>query len=433
MKLRWRVQLYGLALIGVASGLLLTYLSDRPWLFLLGEAALLALAVFGYRLVREVFGPLETLADTTRLLSEQEFTTRLRPVGHPEMDRLIGIYNRMTEILRQQRIHNQEQEFFLQKVLATTRSAIVAFDYDHRIEQANPAAEVYLEAPLESLRGKTLEELGAPLARALAAIPDAESRVLPFRGRRRLKCARAHFVDRGFFKSYLFIDELTAELRQTEKAAYEKLIRVMSHEINNSLGAANSLLHSLLNYARQIDADDRQDFRAALEVIISRADHLKTFVSDYASVVKLPPPKLEPTDLAALLERVRVLLSAELSRREICWTQEQEPVKPVALDPLQMEQALLNVAKNAMEAIDRDGAIAVLIRAGKQRPSLTIEDSGPGIPGEIEEQLFTPFYTTKPTGQGIGLTMVAEILNNHGFDFSLDSEPGQPTRFTIWF
>jgi len=432
VKLRYRALIYGVALLGAVSAVLLSYLGDRPWLFALAEAGLLALAVYGWRLSRQAFEPLELLSETTRLLAEQEFTTRLSPVGQPEMDQLIQVYNRMSEILRQQRIHNREQKYFLQKMLETTRSGIVVFDFDGRVEHANPAAETFLETSLQAMRGKTLAELDSPLAASLDRLGDDAPQVFPFQGRRRLKCAPAQFVDRGFYKRYIFIDELTAELRQTEKRAYEKLIRVMSHEINNSLGAAHSLLHSCLHYAPQIADEDRDDFRRALEVAIARAEHLKTFLADYAAVVKLPPPKPAPVDPKALLDRVRALMAPELERRRIEWVWDANPLGAVAMDASQMEQVFLNVVKNAMEAVDGDGTLTVRIGLERGRRRIAVEDSGPGVPPEVASQLFTPFYTTKPSGQGIGLTLAAEILNNHGFDFGLESRPDRPTRFVVW-
>jgi len=433
VNLRWRISIYGSLILAIVSLTLLYQLRDNPLVFLICEIGLVVLAVFGFKLLFDIFKPLELLLDTTRRLSEQEFTTRLSPLGHPETDRLVEVYNRMAEILRQQRIQNQEQEYFLQKILQTTTSAIIIFDFDGFIDQINPIAQVFLDLPEDELMGKQLSDLPSPLAQKLDQLPLHQSTVIPFRGQRRLKCTRSSFLDRGFYKHYIFIDELTAELRQTEKAAYEKLIRVMSHEINNSLGAANSLLHSCLNYAPQINQADREDFKTALEVIISRTDHLKSFVSDYVSVIKLPKPKLQPSDIGALVAHVQMVLSAEFKRRKIQWVCELEESSPIELDKLQMEQALLNIVKNAMEAIESDGTIRVRYLHRDHRPALLIEDTGKGIREETEAHLFTPFYTTKSSGLGIGLTFVAEVLNNHGFTFALESSPGQPTCFTIWF
>ena len=428
-----RVLVYGALLFAIVSILLLAHFRTRPTLFIISEIALIGFAVFGYRLVLQVFGPLRLLTETTRLLGEQDFTTRLRPVGHPEMDRLIGIYNDMSKILWEQRVRNQEQEFFLRKVLQSTSVAIVSFDFDGFIDQVNPAAARFFQKEADTLVGKSLEQIDSPLATALAKIPTGEDAVVPLRGQRRLKVSHAQFLDRGFYKGYMFLAEVTEELRRTEKGAYQKLVRVISHEINNSLGATHSLLRSCLQYADQIGTEDREDYTTALKVAISRTEHLQTFVSDYVSVVKLPQPNRVPTHLGELLDHVHHLLSAEFEKRRIQWRDVGEPEGKIPMDRLQMEQVFLNIIKNAMEAIGEDGVITVRSGNHKERPHLIIEDTGPGIPPEIEDQLFIPFYTTKAGGQGIGLTMAAEVLNNHGFDYALESAAGESTRFTIWF
>lgn len=433
MSLRWRITLYGTIVFAILSIILLTWFYHQPILFIICEFLLVLLGVFGFRLLDQLFKPMELLTESTRRLSEQEFTTRLSLLGHQESDQLIEVYNRMIETLRQQRIQNQEQEYFLKKILASTPSAIITFDFDERIVEANPAALEFLESSFGTIQGKKLDEIKQPLAQKLAALPMNTSLILPFRGQRRLKCTRSSYLDKGFAKTYIFMDELTHELRRTEKDAYEKVIRVMTHEINNSLGAAHSLLHSCLNYAPQIQREDRGDFRHALEVIISRTEHLKTFVGDYASVVKLPQPKHSAGDLLGLLQHVQLLLSAELQQRQITWKWDVHPLPDISMDRLQMEQVFLNIAKNAMEAIDTNGRIQVTLQKDQDRPCFVMEDSGGGISSETKEHLFTPFYTTKPSGAGIGLTLVAEILNNHGFDFALESQPFEPTRFKIWF
>lgn len=432
MSLRARLQLYCLLLwASIASCVLLLFNKLGTWFFL-AELALLILAIFGFKLIRSVFDPLDLLAETTQLLSEQEFTTRLRPVGQREMDVLIGTYNQMSEILRRQRLENLEQASFLAKVLETTQTGIVILDFDGRIERINPAAQTFLDSA--AMVGQPLNRTGSMLGQALEQLGDGETTVVHFRGRRRVKCVKSHFLDRGFRKDYYFIDELTDELRHIEKAAYEKLVRVMSHEINNSLGAAHSLLQSCLHYAPQIRAEDREDFSEAIQVALSRTDHLKTFVAQYVSVVKLPKPVRTWTHLGDLVDHVGVLMSAELAHRHIDWqvVVGAEAWPRLFLDRLQMEQVLLNVVKNAMDAIERDGTITIALACENGRLILAVQDTGGGIPPALEPNLFTPFYTTKPHGQGIGLTLVAEILSQHGYDFSLDSPPGEQTRFRIW-
>ena len=258
--------------------------------------------------------------------------------------------------------------------------------------------------------------------------------MIPLWGGRRVKCHRGTFMDRGFARSFLLMEELTEELRQYEKAAYEKLIRMLSHEVNNSVGAANSLLHSCLNYGPQLRPEDQADFEGALRVVVGRTEQLSAFMRRFADVVRLPPPRLAPCDPRQLLESIAVLLGPACAERRVAWRWEmEEALPPVAMDRAQMEQALVNVCKNALEAIGRDGTLTVRLGRRGGRGYVCVEDSGPGLPESVRAHLFTPFFSTKENGQGIGLTLVQEILVQHRFEYSLEGPPGGPTRFTVLF
>jgi two-component system nitrogen regulation sensor histidine kinase NtrY len=176
---------------------------------------------------------------------------------------------------------------------------------------------------------------------------------------------------------------------------------------------------------------------------------LNVFMRSFADVVRLPPPVRQPVDLVELLRRIDGLVRADREARRISWhwAIDEDPAV-VPMDPVQVEQALLNIVKNAIEAIDDAaprgaagagagtelrGTVTVRLKRIGTRLRLEVEDTGPGIPPDVREGLFTPFFTTKPGGQGIGLTVVQEILSNHGFAFSLESASGRPTTFTIDF
>lgn len=211
--------------------------------------------------------------------------------------RLIEVYNRMADHLRRERIRMQEQDYFLDKILAVSPTGVLAFDFEGKITMANPAAERMLRAAAAELVGSELRRLPPPFAGKLDSLKNGESEIIPLSGRRRVKCQRAQFVDRGFTRDFILVEELTEELRQTGKAAYEKIIRMMSHEVNNSIGSANSLLHSCLHYSGQLTDEDRRDFENALKVIISRTDYLNAFMRNFADVFRLPKPSLKPVDV----------------------------------------------------------------------------------------------------------------------------------------
>lgn len=172
----------------------------------------------------------------------------------------------------------------------------------------------------------------------------------------------------------------------------------------------------------------------ALSISSSRLDHLSQFMRGLASVVRVPPPERAPTDIVALLRDLELLLRPELEHRGIAleWKLERETA-PISLDKNQIEQVLVNVMRNAIESIDRNGSIRITLGRDGGTPWLTIRDSGGGIPPQAGEELFTPFFSTKRDGQGLGLTLTREILASHGYGHSLENHPEGGAEFRIRF
>jgi two-component system nitrogen regulation sensor histidine kinase NtrY len=432
VSLRIRIAAYLVVLHLIFAGLAAFLFLKNPYWLLAVEVVFAISLTVGIRLTRDTFRSLGFAAEGLRLIRDEEFTSRFIEVGQPEIDELIGVYNRMVDHLRDERVRLAEQHHFLSQVLQVSPSGIVILDFDHRVATMNPAAERLLDRTAARIVGSRLDELDSPLAAALSVLEPGDARVVGLRGARRVKIQHGTFIDRGFVRSFLLVEELTEELRQFERAAYEKLIRVMSHEVNNTVAASNSLLHSSLNYAGQIDAASRHDFTQAIGIVIERTEQLNAFMRGFADVFRLPPPLLHSRDLVAVLDGIVRLLSAKPDAAGIVWRWDLEQSAVwVQMDRGQMEQALLNVLKNAVEAIDGEGLITLRVASQSGRTALVIEDSGPGISSEAQANLFTPFFSTKPHGQGIGLTLVQEILAGHGFDYTLERSAEATTRFTV--
>ena len=433
MTLRHKFILYLAAMHLLFAGAAWFFLRhNRPWLLAVEALFALSFAV-GVWLLRALFAPFEMVRAGADLLRERDFTCRFLEVGHTDIDQLIRVYNRMVDHLREERQRLQEQHYFLDKVLKASPSGVVTLDFDGRIATANPSAERMLPAAGD-LMGRRLSEIDSAFAAALDRLDVGASQVLPLLGRRRVKCQKSQFMDRGFPRAFVIMEELTEELRQSEKAAYEKLIRLMSHEVNNTIGAAGSLLQSCLNYRDQLRPDDRRDYESALQVVIERTAHLNTFMRGFADVVRLPAPDRRPCDVRALLEDIAVLMRPECRRRRVTWAWDiREPLGPLLLDKNQMEQVFLNVVKNAVEAIGEDGAVTIRMGRHGRQGYVAVEDTGGGLTPEVQAHLFTPFFTTKADGQGLGLTLVQEILTRHGFEFSLEGRLGEPTEFIVYF
>jgi signal transduction histidine kinase len=210
--------------------------------------------------------------------------------------------------------------------------------------------------------------------------------------------------------------------------------------VNNTVASSTSLLQSSLTYARELGDESRRDFETALGVVIARTAQLNDFMKGFADVYRLPAPARQPCELVAILQRVVALLSASPDGGGITWRWELDaPAIRISADPAQLEQAILNIVKNAVEAIVATPAAAaagtVTIRATSRTDpvTLTVEDSGGGLTAEAQANLFTPFFSTKPGGQGIGLTLVGEILAGHGFGYALERTGRGTTAFRITF
>ena len=432
MSLRARFILYLIAVHALMSVVAAFVVArGRFWLIAV-EAVILVSFLAGLALVRRFMRSIEFVRESAQLLEDSDFMSRVRAVSQPDLDRLIQVYNRMVDALRGERVQLQEQQHFLSLVLHESPAGIVVLDFDRRVTLANPAAERLLQVESGRIVGMALGELDRAIAADLLSLSAGERRVLSVWGGRRVRALHGTFVDRGFRRSFYLMEELTEELRHSEKAAYEKLIRMLSHEVNNTVGASNSLLKSCLTYAGQLREEDRFDFTHALSVVIARTEQLSAFMGGFADVVRLPAPRLAPVDPAELVDGLLGLVRADAEARRVTVKRVgPNRVGAIALDRGQIEQALLNVIKNALEAIGAEGTLTVRVASDDGVPVIEVEDSGEGLTEEVRAHLFTPFFSTKEHGQGIGLTMVQEILAGHGFPFALDGPRGGPTVFTV--
>jgi signal transduction histidine kinase len=228
------------------------------------------------------------------------------------------------------------------------------------------------------------------------------------------------------------IEELTAEILAAEKNVYGKVIRMMAHEVNNTIGPVNSIIQSVLKTDQLWVGHHSDELKDAIQVGLDRNQNLNLFMRNFADLVKLPVPNKKLIDFNKLVMSVITLMQLNASEKGIKLIPETSamPVN-ISADEQQMEQAIINIVKNAIEAVDQDGIVRLTTSV---RPNqLIVTDSGKGISTEQSEQLFTPFYSTKKDGQGIGLTLVREILMNHGFEFSLRTVADRQTEFRIIF
>ncbi|MBC3916875.1 PAS domain-containing protein [Undibacterium sp. CY18W] len=453
MSLRRRLLAYLLVVHTVFLALAFHSYLAEPLLLVCIEAGLLLSLTLGIYLVKTALQPLEFAHQFHELLQDENYAARLRSGSNTEVNQLVQLFNHMLEALYLERLKLGEQRGFLDRLLEATPTAVVVFDFDQHISLMNASAQRLLG--LSDVEGHSLQQLlnnsqtpqGIAWAVTLDSLAVGETTVYSDIEGRRYRCQKNQFIDRGFRRDFLLVDEITAELASSEKATYEKLIRVLAHEVNNTVAATGSVLESLLFYTSQLASEDSADFCTAITAVKKRNGNLGEFIERFTRVVKMPEPELKPHDLAAMLDGVMYLYRQQCSELGISFTWIQRNQLPaLMLDAHLMEQALLNIVKNAIEAVEaaiRAGSvlagqpeqtyvhIALSHDAVAQTVQLSIIDSAGLLADVPHGQLFTPFFTTKKGGQGIGLMFVREVLNRHGFSHKLSSNQKGQTCFDI--
>jgi PAS domain S-box-containing protein len=380
--------------------------------------------------VREhVVRPLGTLANMLAALREGDFSIRAR-VGDAS-DPLSLAYlevNALEELLREQRLGAVEATETLRKVLEEIDVAVFAFDDRRALRLVNRAGERLLGQSSEHLLGKDAEELR--LTEALEGVAPRTLEVTFPGGAGRWELRRSIVRQEGFPLQLLTLSDLSRALREEERQAWKRIIRVLSHEINNSLAPIKSISGSLQNLLSrsELPEETHEDAHRGLQVITSRAEALGRFMASYAKLARLPQPELGSVDVPSLVKRV-----ADLETRvnvEVLG----DGALTIQADPDQLEQALINLVRNAADATLEAGGGNVRIhwQTRERRLHLLVEDEGPGL-GDTAN-LFVPFYTTKPGGTGIGLVLSRQIAEGHGGTLVLENRPdrtGVRARLTL--
>lgn len=440
MSLRWRLSAYLIALHVLLLAFTIVFMRDQIVLFLGVELLLIASLAGGFSLIGRALRPLEYTERFRDLLQDQDYAARMTTSKQPELDELINLFNTMLGTLYRERLELGEQRGFLDSLLEATPSAVIVFDFEGNISLMNASAHALLR--LDDPKGKPLRHWsGHTLAAQLNALPLDDSQLLSDTEGRRYRAQRGQFFDRGFARHFLLVDEMTAELERSERATYEKLVRVLAHEVNNTVAATSSVLDSLLFYQSQLAERDAADFSTAIVAVRRRNVSLGEFIERFTRVIKMPEPELRPASVADMMDDILWLNREQCKSRgiEIGWAR-RDAVAPLRLDRHLMEQALLNIVKNAVEAVEttqaetgKPGYIRFALADEGAQIRLTIVDSGNRL-GELPaRQLFTPFVSTKKGGQGIGLMFVREVLTRHGFAYRLSPLPSEETQFEICF
>lgn len=371
-----------------------------------------------------VVRPLQTVANLLSALREGDFSIRGRGASRNDpLGDVMAEINSISAILRQQRLGAIEATTLLKAIISEIDIAILAFDSERRLRLLNPSAERLLRVPAERLLLRTAAEIGL-----MDLFEGDDDRVLEmFRfsdkgsgGRWNLR--RSTFREGGKPHTLVVVSDVSQALREEEIKAWQRLVRVLGHELNNSLAPIKSIAGSLgsLIASPNRAADWEEDMRSGLGIIAARADGLSRFMGAYARLSRLPAPTLAPVEIGKLIHRVaqlEVRLSVEVHAG---------PSLTLTIDAAQIEQVLINLIANAVDAaLDTKGVVQLAWKRSQNDVEIQIVDTGPGIANA--SNLFVPFFTTKGKGSGIGLVLCRQIAQNHHGTITLENRADGPT------
>lgn len=387
--------------------------------------------------------PFDTLSNGMDLLAAQDFASRLSPVGQIDADQLVKMFNEMMQRLKSERMSLQEKNHFLHLLIESSPPGIAILDFDNKISETNPAMRRLLGFSGHDweLKGLSFDDLakGSELARCVASLKGVGSETFRLSDTDIVRCSRMTFVDSGFPRPFIIVEPLTEEVVAAEKAAYGKVIRIIAHEVNNTLAGVTSVLGTIADIMRGDPAES--EVVTTVDSCVDRCRSLGSFISSYSSVVKIPEPTLARVNLGAAIESLRPFLESMLPANITLTCRIASENAEVMADTVLLEQVIVNIVKNSIESIGSqpDSLITIAVESSKRTAQLTITDDGPGISPEAHGKLFSPFFSTKPGGRGLGLMFVAEILRRHQATFSLttaesdDSAQRPATKFVIAF
>lgn len=419
--------LFAATLLCIVAGAMLLWLlpaADRMWALVPGGLSLILLLL----LWRGVVRPASVAMLGMELISAQDFNNRLRHVGERNADRVVTLFNSLIDKLHNERLLNMEQQSFLSLLIEASPMGVMMLDFDGKVSLINRSMLRLAEiADEKKAIGTEPEKIPSPLAAKMAEVPLGEEMTIRCGDARMFRCYHLCFMQRGFRRRFYLLESLTEEVMKAEREAYEKVIRIISHEVNNTMGGVQAVLGMLSESA------DDPEMREVIESCDDRCSGMCSFIRAYAEVVKLPEPDLRRADLAAEIRAILPFLRGMAGNSVSVEASLGESPIMADFDAAMIQQTVVNIVKNAVESIRGEGKIVISAGSDRGHVWLDIANDGEPISEEVSKRLFSPFFTTKREGRGLGLTLIAEILRRHNARFSLLTGDDGITRFHIEF
>jgi nitrogen fixation/metabolism regulation signal transduction histidine kinase len=417
--------LFGAATVAAVLTVVLVDWIGSGWLAALMAVAVcvLPLAWVAHAAMQPIRRMLRALSGSVASYRDGDFSISLRTRRHDELGQLIEAHNELGHALREQRQNLVQRELLLDTVVQHSPTALVLTDATDRIVYANLAARHLFndgKSPAGLRFNDLLDACPEAMRHALAASEDSLFGVEMGEDEEYFHLSRRDFRLQGRPHQLYLVQRITRELSRQEVAVWKRVIRVISHELNNSLAPISSLAHSGAELARR---NDLERLPRVFEGIGERVRHLHQFTAGYASFAKLPQPNPVPIDWAAFLDSLKLHCEFRLDG--------EVPAESARFDAAQIEQVLINLLKNATEAGGDPDAVTLAIKHTAQSWRIEVADRGPGMSDTVLAQALLPFYSTKRSGTGLGLALAREIVEAHGGRISLANRDGGGLRVTV--
>ncbi len=421
------VILFILLFLSIGATIVLPYLPFETPLWLIPAISVFSLGV-AVIIWRSVILPRNIVRNGLYLIAAQDFGSRLRKVNEPESDRIVRLFNDMIDRLHNERLQNLERESFLHLLVEASPMGVAIADFDGHLALVNPSFRKIAGLPDDlDLSGMSVDELPSDIAEFMSTVPLGKTEVIGSGDMKRYRLYHNSFIQIGFPREFFMLEDISAEVRHAERMAYEKVIRTISHEVNNTMGGVRSLLDMLL------DISTDSDLRDVITSCDNRCGRMCEFVESYADVVRVPDPVIAEGNLNREMREMLPFLKMSYGSADIVFEMGDGDMT-ARYDSGMIQQVVVNVVKNAVESM-KEGRGHIVISTHRDSRGVTVDIANDGAPisPDVAANLFHPFFTTKTTGRGLGLTLVSEILTRHEVRFSLRTLSDGLTHFRMTF